>query len=188
MCSEAAEKNLKDPSVISLKQIIQFPYNDESFDSFSVSGQDFMFLKAISTGILINFISYKNLDTFDWELLSSTAFGSMKSKLTTFYSTTNFLQNVKKFKTCSIVKYEVIFPFSFDHILTSCIPLSEAMQFDLNLRKVSTLEEFSHEELKSMLKKDQGDDFSMSDNFGKRTATVVAMDFKLPFPFRTPRV
>jgi hypothetical protein len=153
-----------------LKQTVQYPYTNSDFYTLSVTDQDFEFMKSLSK------------DTFDWELL-----GSLTSKLNTFHSNHNYLPNVTLLKNCSIGKFECIFPFSFEHVVCCCVPLNEAEVFDVNVMRNKNLEHFDHEQLKEMLKKENPENYKLTEKYGKRACSVNVMDIYLPFPLKTPR-
>jgi len=168
-CAAAAEENLNDNTIISLTKTVQYPYKDEDFIKQLVTDRDMAFCKALSQ------------ESWDWELV-----GSLTSQLNSFFSAHNYLPTVSFYQNASLGKFECIFPYSFEHVCCCCLPCSEVDIFDMNVTRIIDLGSVTHDELKKrIMERDPND--SINEKFGKRAASVIMFDARLPFPITTPR-
>lgn len=165
-CAKAVEAHQTDPEVVALKTTVSFPYEEEDFNTFLVTKKDFDFMKHLAK------------DDFDWEL-----HGGETSKLNSYYSDKNFLPNVPWFSNASLAKFEAIFPFDFETVCCSLIPLSECLQYDDNVVSYEVKEYFTHDELV----KKYGEDKLKHKHENKRAGAVTIMDIQLPWPMVTKR-
>eukprot|EP01080_Neovahlkampfia_damariscottae_P007956 gene7956-12423_t len=125
-CHEVLEKYKSNKEVCQPVLSTKFNYRNEDFVEQRVLEEDLKFMDIL----------YK--DSPQWELLTS--FKDGKALGNSFWSIENYIPDVTIAPCVSVAKYDLILPYSFEHVLCSFYPLAEQIKFDPQCAKYETFD------------------------------------------------
>lgn len=102
------------------KAAVQYNYTDNDFEEGSiVTDADFRFMEMILEDNYVCCITLIFIFLQGWELLSRPS--KKKHTVMSYYTSKNYLPNVKWAQDCNVAKYTIILPFGLDYCVTNMI-------------------------------------------------------------------
>eukprot|EP01080_Neovahlkampfia_damariscottae_P003232 gene3232-5676_t len=187
-CLNMMLKYKDDPEVIQSKKSAQFPYQNADFKREYLTKMDFDFMKSLSK------------DDLNWELIES-----IENELSIYFSDINVINNVTCVAEPTFIKYDIILPYSFEHVVALLTSTEEILNYSPNVKNIKILEDRSYKEILDFYSKEHSTTLqteSMSELSEKKSdeklheknvilrehgACTLMIDIKLNFPMTTIR-